>query len=57
MKVKDFFKWADEEFKVEMELMRVKGKEYTVSDEDKLKNFKFLFKAFPVLSSSENSIE
>ena len=40
MKVKDFFKWADEEFKVEMELMRVKGKEYTVSDEDKLKNFK-----------------
>ena len=34
MKVKDFFKWADEEFKVEMELMRVKGKEYTVSDED-----------------------
>ena len=40
MKVKDFFKWADEEFKTEMELMRVKGKEYTVSDEDKLKNFK-----------------
>ena len=25
MKVKDFFKWADEEFKIEMELMRVKG--------------------------------
>ena len=40
MKVKDFFKWADKEFEVEMELMRVKGKEYTVSDEDKLKNFK-----------------
>ena len=40
MKVKDFFKWADEEFKIEMELMRVKGEEYTVSNEDKLKNFK-----------------
>jgi len=40
MKVKDFFKWADEEFKTEMELMRVKGEEYTVSNEDKLKNFK-----------------
>lgn len=40
MKVKDFFKWAEEEFKTEMKLMRVKGKEYTVSDEDKLKNFK-----------------
>jgi len=40
MKVKDFFKWADKEFETEMELMRVKGKEYTVSDEDKLKNFK-----------------
>ena len=40
MKVKDFFKWADEEFKIEMELMRVKGEEYTVSDEDKFKNFK-----------------
>ena len=40
MKVKDFFKWSEEEFKIEMELMRVKGKEYTVSDTDKLKNFK-----------------
>ncbi len=40
MKVKDFFKWADEEFKIEMELMRVKGEEYTISNEDKLKNFK-----------------
>ena len=40
MKVKDFFKWADEEFKIEKELMRVKGEEYTVSNEDKLKNFK-----------------
>jgi len=42
VKVKDFFKWADKESKIEMELMRVKGKEYTVSDEDKLKNFKSL---------------
>jgi predicted RND superfamily exporter protein len=40
MKVKDFFEWADKEFKAEMELMRVKGEEYTVSNEDKLKNFK-----------------
>jgi predicted RND superfamily exporter protein len=40
MKVKDFFEWADKEFKSEMELMRVKGEEYTVSNEDKLKNFK-----------------
>ena len=40
MTVKDFFKWADKEYATEMELMRVKGEEYTVSDEDKLKNFK-----------------
>tara|TARA_R100001377_G_C3121138_1_gene85956 strand:+ start:180 stop:524 length:345 start_codon:yes stop_codon:yes gene_type:complete len=40
MLVKDFFDWANEEFKTEMSLMKVKGKEYTVSDEDKLKNFK-----------------
>jgi hypothetical protein len=40
MTVKDFFKWADKEFDIEMKLMRVKGEEYTVSDEDKLKNFK-----------------
>ena len=40
MKVKDFFTWAEEQFKTEMELMKVKGQEYTVSDEDKLKNFK-----------------
>ena len=40
MTVKDFFKWADKEFAVEMKLMRVKGEEYCVSDDDKLKNFK-----------------
>ena len=40
MTVKDFFKWADKEYATEMKLMRVKGEEYTVSDEDKLKNFK-----------------
>ena len=34
MTVKDFFKWADKEFAVEMKLMRVKGEEYCVSDED-----------------------
>ena len=40
MNVKDFFDWAEKEFQKEMKLMRVKGEEYTVSDEDKLKNFK-----------------
>jgi len=40
MTVKDFFEWADREFIEEMDLMQVKGKEYTVSDNDKLKNFK-----------------
>ena len=40
MLVEDFFKWAKEEFDLEMTLMRDKGKEYTVSDADKLKNFK-----------------
>jgi len=40
MLVKDFFLWAENEFKIEMQLMKVKGQEYTVSDEDKLKNFK-----------------
>jgi hypothetical protein len=40
MKVKDFFEWADEQHLKEMKLMLDKGKEYTVSDEDKLKNFK-----------------
>ena len=40
MNVKDFFEWADREFIEEMDLMQVKGKEYTVSDNDKLKNFK-----------------
>ena len=40
MTVKDFFEWADKEFIEEMDLMQVKGKEYTVSDNDKLKNFK-----------------
>lgn len=40
MKVKDFFKWADSMQKEENRLMAVKGEEYTVSDEDKFKNFK-----------------
>lgn len=40
MKVSDFFKMAENDFADEMELMSVKGKEYTVSDADKLKNFK-----------------
>ena len=32
MTVKDFFKWSEKEYATEMELMRVKGEEYTVSD-------------------------
>ena len=40
MKVKDFFKWADSMQEEENRLMAVKGEEYTVSDEDKFKNFK-----------------
>ena len=42
MLVKDFFKWAEKEFKTEMHLMNAKGKEYTISNEDKLRNFKFI---------------
>lgn len=40
MKVKEFFKWADSMQKEESRLMKVKGEEYTVSNEDKFKNFK-----------------
>jgi 7-cyano-7-deazaguanine synthase in queuosine biosynthesis len=40
MKVDDFFEWATDRFTEEMEIMNSKGKEYTISDEDKLKNFK-----------------
>ena len=40
MKVRDFFKWSDSMQKEENRLMKVKGQEYTVSDEDKFKNFK-----------------
>ena len=40
MKVPDFIKWAESMQKEENRLMLVKGKEYTVSDEDKFKNFK-----------------
>jgi hypothetical protein len=40
MLVKDFFLWAKNEFMIEMELMKFKGQEYTVSDDDKLANFK-----------------
>ena len=42
MLVKDFFKWAKEEFEEEMKIMGDKGREYTVHDKDKLKNFKFI---------------
>ena len=40
MKVKEFFDWAKSVQKKENEIMFVKGKEYTVSDKDKFKNFK-----------------
>jgi hypothetical protein len=40
MKVPDFIKWAESMQKEENRLMLVKGEEYTVSDEDKFKNFK-----------------
>ena len=39
MKVKDFFEWSESMQKEENRLMKVKGEEYTVSDEDKFKNF------------------
>ena len=40
MKVNDFIKWAKSVQKEENEIMLGKGNEYTVSDEDKFKNFK-----------------
>ena len=40
MKVSDFMKWAKSMQDEENRLMLVKGEEYTVSDEDKFKNFK-----------------
>ena len=40
MKVPDFIKWAESVQKEENRIMLTKGKEYTVSDEDKFKNFK-----------------
>ena len=42
MKVKAFFNWADEQHKIEMKIMKGKGREYTMNDIDKLKNFKFI---------------
>jgi len=40
MKVKDFIKWAESVQEEENRIMLTKGEEYTVSDEDKFKNFK-----------------
>tara|TARA_R100000655_G_scaffold101381_1_gene146426 strand:- start:1430 stop:1750 length:321 start_codon:yes stop_codon:yes gene_type:complete len=40
MTVPDFIKWAESMQKEENRIMLCKGKEYTVSDEDKFKNFK-----------------
>ena len=40
MKVSEFIKWSEKMQKEENRLMLVKGKEYTVSDIDKFKNFK-----------------
>ena len=50
MLVKDFFNLADKMHIKEMRLMKDKGKEYTVNDTDKLKNFKSIaerLKTFP----------
>ena len=40
MLVKDFIEWAESMQQEEHKIMLDKGKEYTVSDEDKFKNFK-----------------
>lgn len=40
MLVKDFFKFSNEHFATEMQIMADKGTEYTRSNEDKLHNFK-----------------
>ena len=40
MKVPDFIEWAEEVQSRENKIMLLKGEEYTVSDEDKFKNFK-----------------
>jgi len=40
MNVPDFMKWAESMQEEENRLMLVKGEEYTVSNEDKFKNFK-----------------
>lgn len=40
MLVKDFVKWAEGMVEEEATIMLDKGKEYTVSDDDKFKNFK-----------------
>ena len=40
MKVEDFFAWSENEMDIEHKIMYSKGKEYTVSSDDKLKNFK-----------------
>ena len=40
VKVPDFMKWAESMQEEENRLMLVKGEEYTVSNEDKFKNFK-----------------
>lgn len=40
MEVKKFFEYAEEEWKQEKKLMEDKGVEYTMSNADKLKNFK-----------------
>lgn len=42
MKVDDFLEWLDILVQAERNLMVDKGQEYTVSDDDKFKNFKSL---------------
>jgi len=42
MDVEVFFKWAKEQSDKELKIMAEKGREYTINDRDKLKNFKHI---------------
>ena len=44
MKVADFIKWAESVQEEENRIMLTKGEEYTISNEDKFRNFKSIVK-------------
>jgi hypothetical protein len=50
MEVNDFIKWAKSMQKEENRIMLDKGKEYTVSDDDKFKNFKSIAERINITS-------